>query len=153
MKIMRGHLLTRGIHYTCTKFGNFPGEGSRHLSKTSSLTLIFDHVTCISIRVIYSLGVSIVPSLETFKQRGWVKRYWMDIIYTKTSSLTFTFDHVTWNLLLGASTIRSLRTFKQRGQDILSIDITWSTDRLRDLLLLTLIGCPTEQQWIVVETN
>ena len=120
-------------------------------SKTSSLTLTFDHVTCISIRVIYSLGVSNVPSLETFKQRGWVKRYWMDIIYTKTSSLTFTFDHVTWNLLLGASTIRSLRSFKQRGQDILSIDITWSTDRLRDLLLLTLIGCPTEQQWIMVE--
>ena len=85
-------------------------------SKTSSLTLTFDHVTCISIRVIYSLGVSIVPSLETFKQRGCrVKRYWMDIIYTKTSSLTLTFDHVTWNLLSRSIHYTKFEIFQAKG--------------------------------------
>ena len=84
-------------------------------SKTSSLTLTFDHVICISIRVIYSLGVSIVPSLETFKQRGWVKRYWMDIIYTKTSRLTLTFDHVTWNLLSRSIHYTKFENFQAKG--------------------------------------
>ena len=85
-------------------------------SKTSSLTLTFDHVTCISIRVIYSLGVSIVPSLETFKQRGCrVKRYWMDIIYTKTSSLTLTFEHVTWNLLSRSIHYTKFENFQAKG--------------------------------------
>ena len=39
-------------------------------SKTSILTLTFDHVTSKSIGVIYSLGASTVPSLATFKQRS-----------------------------------------------------------------------------------
>ena len=40
-----------------------------------------------------------------------------------------------------------------KGVKIYWADITWSTVRPSDLLSLTLIGCPTEQQWIMVETK
>ena len=60
-----------GIILHCTKFGDFQAKGSKDIEQTtSSLTLIFDHVTWTSIGVIYSLGASNVPSLATFKQSG-----------------------------------------------------------------------------------
>ena len=83
-------------------------------SKTSSVTLIFDHVTWKSIGVIYYLETSIMPCLATFK----IIKGSKDIKQT-TSSVTLTFDHMTWKSM-GSSTIPSLATFKQRSQKLLS---------------------------------
>ena len=78
-----GPLLSRGIHWT--KFGIFPAKGSRNIewtiffSKTSSLTLIFGHVTWKSIGLIYFLGSSTVPSwvLEIFKKKKIWEKDWI----------------------------------------------------------------------------
>ena len=71
------------------------------------------------IGAIYSLGVSIVPSVETFKQRS------QQILSGHLYKLILTFDHVTWKLkgvthFLGASVVPCLATSKNQRQKILS---------------------------------
>ena len=63
-------------------------ERTTFFQKTSSLTLTFDHVTSESIGVIYSLGASTVPSLETFKQRSQEILSGHPLVYTLTDRPT-----------------------------------------------------------------
>ena len=67
--------------------------------------------------VIYSLGASIIPSLETFQEKG--QEILNGHFFSKTSSLTLTFDHVTCISIkviysLGVSIVPSLENFKQK---------------------------------------
>lgn len=57
----------------CTKYCNFQRNGKNMLnilSKTSTLTLTYDHVIWKVIENIYSLRATTVPSFETPRQRG-----------------------------------------------------------------------------------
>ena len=74
LKINRDNLLIEGN--PCTKFGIDQVKGSKDIKRTtnwarkSGLTLTFKHVTWKSIRIIYLLRVTSVPSLVLIKGRG-----------------------------------------------------------------------------------
>ena len=121
--------INRGLLATSTywtKFSNFQAKASKDFERitfrtqTSSLTLIFDHVTWKSIRKFFSLETSTATSLATLNQMILGGQY----LYKDEQ-----FDLDPWpcdlksignNYSLGASTTPSLANFKHRGQKILS---------------------------------
>ena len=74
LKINRDHLLIEGN--PCTKFGidqvkrSKDIERTTHWARKSGLTLTFENVTWKSIGIIYSLRVTLAPSLVLIKWRG-----------------------------------------------------------------------------------
>ena len=91
--------------------------------KISRLTLIFEHVTWTSIRVIYSLKAFLVPSLATFYQRSRAILSWLYFFKDQQ------FDPDLWpcdlkiiqdHLLARGIHYTKFATFWQSGQEILS---------------------------------